>query len=492
MEDKKQFFDNNDYIVCKKICKILPFFTLVYPVILLMTILGVWKTSLTNLIIASVLGIIGTCSPAIAMKLKMPIKQAKYISIIGVMFAVCAMGSDHTIGIYLTYTIGLAVSCMYFDKVFTRNVAIIGYFLMMISVFFKLQMNVNHFIAGGLGYTVEYVVMSVIYINIAKATRKLLLNLHDTEHVKHIVKNCEDASSSLVQVVNHLAQAVDDTGNANKTIVSAADKTLEDCNKSMERVQNTNESIEQMKSMADRITAQSKEMIVIADNTTDAMKEYVKLMDDAVDSMNAIKGTSNTTSESIDNLTSCMKEISSFAGAISNITTQTNLLALNASIEAARAGDEGRGFAVVAEQVRVLAEQSKAASDSITSMIQSIDEVIDKAKSAIVNNQTSVIEGIEIISSAKQRAEHIHDLQGETKDKAQQVFDYSKSTKQHAIEIVSQAEAITSGVQNTLAQTNEISEAARTQVTVACTLEETFNKVDEISKSLFEISSDAL
>ena len=333
---------------------------------------------------------------------------------------------------------------------------------------------------------------SVIYINIAKATRKLLLNLHDTEHVKHIVKNCEDASSSLVQVVNHLAQAVDDTGNANKTIVSAADKTLEDCNKSMERVQNTNESIEQMKSMADRITAQSKEMIVIADNTTDAMKEYVKLMDDAVDSMNAIKGTSNTTSESIDNLTSCMKEISSFADAISNITTQTNLLALNASIEAARAGDEGRGFAVVAEQVRVLAEQSKAASDSITSMIQSIDEVIDKAKSAIVNNQTSVIEGIEIISSAKQRAEHIHDLQGETKDKAQQVFDYSKSTKQHAIEIVSQAEAITSGVQNTLAQTNEISEAARTQVTVACTLEETFNKVDEISKSLFEISSDAL
>lgn len=492
MEDKKQFFDNNDYIVCKKISKILPFFTLVYPVILLMCILGIWKTSITNLIVTSIIGVIGTCSPAIAMKLNMPIKQCKYISIIGVMFAVCAMGSDHTIGIYLTYTIGLAVSCMYFDKVFTRNVAIIGYFLLMISVFFKLNMNLHHFLSGGLGYTIEYIVMSVIYINIAKSTRKLLLNLHDTEHVKSIMKNCEDASSSLVQVVDHLAKAVEDTGCANKTIVTAADKTLEDCNKSMERVENTNESIEQMKGMADRITVQSKEMIVIADNTTDAMKEYVKLMDEAVDSMNAIKGTSNTTSESIDNLTSCMKEISSFADAISNITTQTNLLALNASIEAARAGEEGRGFAVVADQVRVLAEQSKAASDSITSMIKSIDDVIEKAKSAISNNQDSVTEGIEIINSAKQRAEHIHDLQGETKDKAQQVFDYSKSTKEHALEIVSQAEAITLGVQNTLAQTNEISEAARTQETVASTLEETFNKVDAISKSLFEISSEAL
>lgn len=94
MEDKKQFFDNNDYIVCKKISKILPFFTLVYPVILLMCVLGVWKTSITNLIVTSIIGIIGTCSPAIAMKLKMPVKQ---FSIIGVMFAVCAMGSDHTI-----------------------------------------------------------------------------------------------------------------------------------------------------------------------------------------------------------------------------------------------------------------------------------------------------------------------------------------------------------------------------------------------------------
>lgn len=492
MEDKKQFFENNDYMVCKKVSKILPFFTFVYPVILIMSLLGIWKTCLQNIIAVTVLGIIGTCSPAIAMKFNMPIKYCKYISAIGVLFAVSTMGSDHTMGIYLTYTIGLAMSCLYFDEVFTRNVAIIGYFLMMLSVFFKLNMNLNNFISGGVGYTMEYIVMTVIFINIAKSTRKLLLNLHDTEHVKHIVKNCEDASSSLVQVVNHLAKAVDDTGNANKTIVTAADKTLEECNKSIERVQYTSESIEQMESMADRITVQSKEMIVIADNTSDAMKEYVKLMDGAVDSMKAIKGTSNTTSESIDNLTTCMKEISSFAGIISNITTQTNLLALNASIEAARAGDEGRGFAVVAEQVRVLAEQSKAASDNITSMIQSIDDVIDRAKLAIADNQTSVTEGIEIINSAKQHAEHIHDLQGETKDKAQQVFDYSKSTKQHAVDIVSQAEAITLEVQNTLVQTNEISDAARTQATVACTLEETFNKVDEISKSLFELSSDAL
>ncbi len=488
MEDKKHFFESNDQKICMKISKILPFFTLAFPIILVMSILGIWDTKISNLAIETLIGLIGTFAPSIAMRLNVPIKHAKYISVIGIMLPIIAMGGDNTIGIYLTYTIGLAVSCMYFDKKFTRNIGIIGYILMLISVFFKVDMDAVVFLQCSLGFTVEYIVMSVIYFNIARSTRKLLLSLHDSEQIKKIVKDCEDASASLVEVVKQLSYAVENTKEANETIVSAADKTLEVCNGNIESVHNTNESIEQMKNMADKITAQSQEMIGIADNTTSAMQEYVKLMDDAVESMGNIRNTSNTTGESIDNLTSCMKEISVFADTISKITAQTNLLALNASIEAARAGEEGRGFAVVAEQVRVLAVKSKEASDSIASMIHNIDTVIDEAKEAIADNQSSVVEGIEIISSAKNHAENISQLQCDTKEKAKQVFAYSNTTRQHSEDVASHAEAITNGVQNTLSQTDEISEAARKQAQVADTLESSFNKVDKISKGLFEIS----
>jgi len=74
-----------------------------------------------------------------------------------------------------------------------------------------------------------------------------------------------------------------------------------------------------------------------------------------------------------------MERIGEVTNMITSISEQTNLLSLNAAIEAARAGEAGRGFAVVAEEVKKLSDQTKEASQSISNLLEKIQ---DKAQSS--------------------------------------------------------------------------------------------------------------
>jgi len=83
--------------------------------------------------------------------------------------------------------------------------------------------------------------------------------------------------------------------------------------------------------------------------------------------------------------------ISGMVDTIRKIASQTNLLALNATIEAARAGDAGRSFAVVAGEVRKLADDSRAATESID---QIVTEVRDLSE-ATIECANAASEGVE-------------------------------------------------------------------------------------------------
>ena len=85
---------------------------------------------------------------------------------------------------------------------------------------------------------------------------------------------------------------------------------------------------------------------------------------------------------------------------ITQVAHQTHLLALNADIEAARAGEQGRGFGVIAEEVRKLAEDSRAFGEQIQRLSQQINsesiEVIEAMKASTV----AAIEGKCVVESA--------------------------------------------------------------------------------------------
>jgi methyl-accepting chemotaxis protein len=115
------------------------------------------------------------------------------------------------------------------------------------------------------------------------------------------------------------------------------------------------------------------------------------------------------------NLQAQATKITEITGMVAAIAGQTNLLALNAAIEAARAGEHGRGFAVVAEEVRKLAEQSHQHSDSITSDLKVLMDIISGVVEMIEQEyDVLAIESRQLNEVVTSNSKHVENVHGVT------------------------------------------------------------------------------
>ena len=90
-----------------------------------------------------------------------------------------------------------------------------------------------------------------------------------------------------------------------------------------------------------------------------------------------IRDISNNVMSATNSLLTNVKDIQKFAQDIQTIATKTNILSMNASIEAARSGAAGKGFSVVAEEMKRLADETKASSVMILKVLNKLVESVE-------------------------------------------------------------------------------------------------------------------
>ena len=154
-----------------------------------------------------------------------------------------------------------------------------------------------------------------------------------------------------------------------------------------------------------------------------------------------------------------VEKIRILSDSILQITEQTNLLALNAAIDAARAGEAGRGFSVVAEEIRKLAESSKA---TVNEIMKVTHDVID-AVETLSHNSEAILEFIDkqVMLDYKKQIESSEIYSSDTKMINEIISGFSKNAQEiHVIvgEMVKSINEISVAANETASGTSNIAE----------------------------------
>lgn len=205
-------------------------------------------------------------------------------------------------------------------------------------------------------------------------------NAREQELLNKRVMNLIGVVEENIGIINEsskqMSSSAKTTADAMNEITRGSDRTREAIDNQMVRTRD----IQTLISNQTELSANIKSLVAAAKDDVDESMANMNMLDDGA---KKVKVNNEVVKKNMEELNEKTEEMQNIISIISNITSQTNMLALNASIEAARAGEAGRGFSVVASQITELANQTKAATENISEIVQALGEQANVAYEAV-------------------------------------------------------------------------------------------------------------
>lgn len=237
--------------------------------------------------------------------------------------------------------------------------------------------------AGFLAIIVAYFLSGIVSIIVIRLHKEQFNQLK--EFVYKSEEEAKEKEQQRLRLANHIDALNEEISSINErlqnnlvaqnelanVINEIATGSTEQADRIVDISEQANLSVKQMQTMIHELTelkGNFEESRTATIRGNELSVELANNMDQAAANINHL-------SETFENLSNKIEEMSQFLKNIVDISEQTNLLALNASIEAARAGEAGAGFAVVAEEIRKLAETTNQITDKITDNLNEVNEV---------------------------------------------------------------------------------------------------------------------
>lgn len=305
---------------------------------------------------------------------------------------------------------------------------------------------------------------------------------HMSESIGGLIKKIASSSEKVAEVsvilsenASQSSKAIEETARTIQDIASGATEQARNTQNGYDKITLLSSAMTENQKFMDEVNAAGNHMGTVVE---EGLVEVKQLLDK--------NSQSNTYTLTISDIINSTKEsalqINNASNAITAIAEQTNLLALNAAIEAARAGESGKGFAVVAEEIRKLAESSRASTDEIDGIIAKLQSNVDYAVDTM-NHMIDISKyQEESVKSTEEKYQEITGSVAKTKDLLAQLNESSKEMELRRTELLEVVTSLSAIAEENAAGSEEVSASTEE-------LSASIEQISSSSEGLSELAS---
>lgn len=180
-------FEENDRRVLKKLTRVMRWLWAMFPLIYLGNIVHLFKIDYFELNVLTGIAFVILWLPTFTERMNAPLTLRRYFCVLGMASIIAMLATNENIGIYMTYTLAMVTSLLFFNAAFTLKISIVSYLLIVVSLYFRAH-GANHgefetdtlwWVSRCAGFLIESIVMTILCIVIARLTHTMLENLNN-------------------------------------------------------------------------------------------------------------------------------------------------------------------------------------------------------------------------------------------------------------------------------------------------------------------------
>ena len=207
------------------------------------------------------------------------------------------------------------------------------------------------------------------------------------QSIGQMVGSLQEMTGTMAESANTQSATISEISAATALIASSTSETATAVGQTTTTVEELKQTIQVASERAEDVAGLARQAATTAEQGRESVAQVNQGMTQIQQHMAAV-------GESIVQLSEQSQAIGQIISTVDDLAEQSNLLAVNAAIEAAKAGDEGKSFGVVAEEIRNLAEQSKAGTARVRTILTDIQKATSAAVMAAEQSTKAVEAGV--------------------------------------------------------------------------------------------------